>query len=249
MPTTVATPTLSPPVLHSKRAQRDLAGEVLTPLKQIRVPSSAVGYGAWCYYLRPNGETLRDVLILTPNGGNAPDNPDPKLRTRFSTNASYYHDRARAKGWEVLGPKLTIQGVRRIVEILVANREEGVAYCEDEIAMCDYTIANTGIEKDRMIAHKRKQQFQKRLATVLAPFDPDELIAELDEISRAQRMAELDPVMRAAVAEMVTAQIGTQVTTKFEEMVEHFTSGSAKEASPDLAGMRITRGKAEMFDD
>lgn len=242
---------MAPPEMRSRRATRDLAGEVVTPLKQIRVPSGNVMYGAWCYYLRLDGETIRDAVILAPNGGNAPDNPDPKLRARYGMNAEYYHARARAEGREVLGPKLTTAGVRRIVEVLLENREEAVAYCEDMIAQCNYTIATTGIEKDRTVATRRKQQFQKRLDTVLQPFDPDELVAELDEISRAQRMSRIDPNTRAAIAEMFESQFNA----KFDAMVNHFSRGSARETDPEMEGagvkaVRRNRTAAEsIFDD
>lgn len=239
---------IAPPVLRSRRATTDAAGEVLTPLKQVRVPTNGVTFGAWCYYARPDGETIRDVLVLSPNGGNAPDNPDPRIRAKYGTNASYYHDRAEAKGFITLGPKLTTEAVRTIVDILLKNREEAVLYCQDQLALCEYTIATTGVEKDRQIAHKRKAQFQKRLDTVLQPFNPDELVAEMEEIARAQRMSRMDPATRQAVAEM----IGERVNAKFEEMVNHFAKGGGT-GDEELQGVKVTRGGAKksesIFDD
>ena len=235
--------TMEPPVLRSKRATVDAAGEVLTSLKQIRVPAANGGstFGAWCYVLRLDGETLRDALILVPNGGDAPDVLDPRLRAKFATERSYYNERERSKGYEVLGSRLNSQNVRRIVEVLQANRPEAIAYCEDQIALCEYTVSTTGVEKDRQVASKRKAQFQKRLATVLAPFDPDELVAELDEIARAQRMSRMDAHTRAAVQEM----IGAQVDARFQMMMDHFTRPSDPNADTELTGVTRGRGKSQ----
>jgi hypothetical protein len=229
------------PVLRSKRATQDLAGDVVTPLLQVRVPSGNVTFGAWSYVLRPEGETIRDALILVPNGGDAPDCPDPKMRAKYATNKSYYNDRERNKGFIPLGSRLNPDNVRLIVETLTKNREEAVLYCQDQIAMCGYTISTTGSEKDRAVAYKRKAQFQKRLDTVLQPFNADELVKEMDEIARAQRMSSLDAATRQAVAEM----IGSAIDSKFESMINHFSKSAGQESDEELSGARVVnKGRA-----
>lgn len=194
---------------RSQRGKRAYEGDILRPIDQIRtnnqIRPDADSTGAWAYYIRPEGATIRDALVFQPNGG-IPDIDDTKLRARYGTNATYYRDRAAAKGFEYIGPVLNERGVRRLVEVLAENREDEILYCEDEMANCEYTIANSDRPDVRDQARKRRNQLQRRLDTLRQPFDQDALLAELNEIAQAQMLSKVDPnvlrVMRAMFGEV-----------------------------------------------
>src|SRR3990167_137711 len=82
-----ATATLNEPVPgqpRSTRGRRKREQRLLTPLEQIRVTPGGIT-GPWAYYLRADGATIRDALVLYPNGGTLPANEDPK--GKYGTNA------------------------------------------------------------------------------------------------------------------------------------------------------------------
>ena len=185
------------------RSRANVVG--MTPLEQIRkIPGySGVDHtGAWAYYLRPEGATIRDALILYPNGG-VPEMDDDRMRARYGTNAEYYRSRQAQKGFEFIGPSLTEHGVRRLVEILAANRDDEILFVEDEIANCADTIANADRPEIRDQARKRLRLFEQRLDTLRAPFDPDALLGELKEIARAQQLAAVPPAVLRVMKSMI----------------------------------------------
>ena len=221
---------------RSERGRRRYAEQVLTPLDQIRMQPNGVT-GAWAYFLRSDGATIRDALILAPNGGAPPAADDPK--GKFGTNASYFRERAQAKGLTYLGQRLDTRAVRLLVETLAKNRGDELLFVEDEIAEQDNILANAESAREREIAHKRKRQYQVRLDTLNQPFDPDALVAELDEISRAQRLANIDPNVLAVMREMVG-----EVNEKFAGMVTRFSTGKTS-IDPEMAptGVRTRRAR------
>lgn len=217
---------------RSERGKRRYAGgtAILTPLAQIRVQPQGVT-GAWAYYLRPDGATIRDALILNPNGG-VPDLDDRRLQGKYGTNAAYFREKAQRKGRVFLGQQLDERAMRLLVETLAKNRGDEILFCEDEIATCEFNRVNNESQREREIATKRKTQFQRRLDTLRQPFDPDALLAELNDIARAQMLASVDPkVMR-----VMRAMIG-EVNSKLEGMVGHFQSGKQNEQDPSMTGM------------
>lgn len=221
---------------RSKRGRRQYAADAPTALSQIRVNphagNMADSTGAWAYYLRPDGATIRDALVLYPNGG-IPEIDDEKRRARFGTNASYYRERQRAKGFEYLGPVLTEAAVKRVVETVYANREDEILFCEDEIANCEYTISSSDVPDIRDQARKRRGQLERRLAILRQDVDSEKMAKELEEIARAQEMASLDPkllrVMRQYVGEM---------TETMKAAIAKFSTGKAPEEG---SGVRMRR--------
>lgn len=197
--------------------------------------------GAWAYYLRPDGATIRDALILYPNGG-IPDIDNERLRARYGTNAEYYRQRQRAKGFEFVGPTLTEPGVRRLVEILADNRDDEILFCEDEAANCADVIKNADRPEIRDQARKRKRLFEHRLEILREPFDPDALLDELTEIARAQMLASVDP----NVLRVMRAMIG-EVNAKTESMIAAFQTGKA--IGEDAPTRRSRRGADPMVFD
>lgn len=207
-----------------ERAQRALDrrsgrnSKTLTPLEQIR-PYDQTGvpdHSAACYFLRPDGATIGDILIYYPNGAVLSRREDP--RGHYSQDHEYHRAKLERKGFEYVGPTLTREGARRMVQIMAGNRDDEIERLEDEIALCQYTIQNTDRPDVRDQQRARRDQFQTRLDRVRAPLDADALVDELSEIARAQKMANINPDILEVMQEMVGEQ-----NAKFTEMVAKFT--------------------------
>lgn len=222
---------------RSKRGQIRHKEQELTPLQQIPVLPGGINgsaTGAWAYYIRPEGATIAEALILYPNGGE-PDLDDARQAARFATNSEYYQARQAAKGFEYIGQTLTEDGVRRLVEVLEDNREDEILYCEDEIENARRIADNSDRPDTRDRERKRASQLERRLGYLTQPLDPDALIAELNDIARAQALAKVDPqilrVMRAMVGE---------VNEKLADAITHFQTGRV-----DLTGESSVRIKRQ----
>jgi hypothetical protein len=201
-----------------RRASRDM--QMLSPLEQIRARPSATT-GPWSYWLRLDGGTIRDALVLYPNGAQLP--PTEDARGKYSLNHEYYQARQRAKGYEYVGPILTAPGVKRLIEVLQANKEDEILDLEDQIAECDSDIKNSDRPDWRDNQRKRKAKLQRRLDHVRAPLDAEALTAELNDIARAQRMARVSSETLMVMREMLGEQ-----DQKFQRALERFQStGSA----------------------
>lgn len=201
-----------------RRASRDM--QMLSPLEQIRA-RPAPTTGPWAYYLRLDGATIRDALILYPNGAKLPQSED--ARGRYSENADYYQARQRAKGLEYIGPVLTAPGVKRLIEVLEANKSDEILDLEDQIAACDNDIKNSDRPDWRDNQRKRKAKLQRRLDHVRMPLNAEEMTTELNEIARAQRLSRVAPETLAVMREMMGEQ-----DQKFQRALDRFKStGSA----------------------
>lgn len=219
---------------RSERGRRKYAERVLEPIDQIRVQPGGVT-GAWAYYLRPEGATIRDALILYPNGGRPSPQDDPK--GKFGTNAELYQARQARKGFTYLGQRLDQRAVRLLVETIARNRDDEILYTEDEIAECERIRKSDAPQREREIAAKRLAQWRNRLEYLTQPWDPDALVAELDEIARAQRLANIDPNVLAVMREMVG-----EVNAKTEAAVARFSRGKTSESELSPASpVRTTR--------
>ena len=217
------------PVIRSERGKnrrkRDM--EVVTPLEQIRGRPTELN-GPWAYYINPEGATIRDALILYPNGAQLPRNEDTK--GRYSENAAYYQQRQARKGLTYIGPTLTEPGVRLLVETLEANKEDEILDLEEQIQECEYDIQNSDRPDWRDNQRKRKAKLQRRLDHVKMPIDADELIKELNSIARAQRMARVSPETMTVMREMIGEQ-----DAKFQAALAKFQSGSTQ--SEEVVGV------------
>lgn len=210
----------------SERGRRLRDEQVLRPIDQIRQIPGGNGVdatGAWAYYLRLDGATIRDALVLYPNGG-IPEMDDERLRARYGANAEYYRNRQRARGLEFIGPHLREEGVRRLLQVLEVNREDEVLFLEEEIADAKEVASNADEPAVRSQAKRRVRQLTRRLDTIKQGFDPEELTAELNEIARAQQLAMVPP----AVLRVMRSMIG-EVN---ERLVDHFAAGKFREGQP-----------------
>lgn len=212
---------------QSRRGQRFREQVVLDPIDQIRMTPGGVT-GPWAYYLRPDGATIRDALVICPNGG-VPDIEDARLRARYGTGSTDFRMKEQAKGHIFLGSKLTPEAVARLVQSMADNREDEILWCQEQIEEAERDVAQSDLPQVRDQARKRKRQLQRRIDTMLAPFDADKLLTELEEIAHAQMLASVDPnvlkVMRAMVGE---------VNEKLAKAVSRFTAG--KQTSSVMTG-------------
>lgn len=193
-----------------ERATRAMArrgvSKTLTPIEQIRPynPNSIPDRSAGAYYIRPDGATIADALIWYPNGAKHDREYDPN--GKYSENADYYQSRQKRKGFEYVGPMLTVAGAKRLVEVLEKNRDAEVERLEDEIAIAEYAVLHADRPEVRDQQRKRRNQFQIRLDRVKQPFDPEALANELQEIANAQEMANVPPQIMRVMRRMLEAQ-------------------------------------------
>lgn len=230
------------PERKSERGRRLRDEAVLRPIDQIRQIPGGNGVdatGAWAYYLRPDGATIRDALILAPNGG-IPEMDNERLRQRYGMNAEHYRNKAARKGFEYIGPHLREEGVRRLLQILETNREDEILFLTEELEDARDTIKNSDRPEVRDQAKRRVRQLERRIETIEQGFDPDELASELNEIARAQQMAQVPP----AVMRVMRSMIG-ESNERLASKIEHFQTGKAVAAS---APGRLSRDGSDKGD-
>ncbi len=226
---------------RSQRGRRIRQLDVPDILSQIRVQNYGDNIeltGAWAYYLNPKGATIRDALILYPNGG-IPDIDDARLRAKYGENAEYYRNRQARKGLEYVGPTLTEGGVKRLVEVLEANRPDEILFIEDEISDAEKVATESDLPQIRDQAKRRIQQLSRRLAILQQPLDVAAMEVELNEIARAQQLSKVDP----NVLRVIKSMIG-EVNDRF---LEYFTHG-VPFAEPGLPKMSRGTGSSKGAD-
>jgi len=172
--------------------------------------------GAWAYYLRLDGATITDILTIYPNGG-VPDIDDFRMKARYATNAEYYRERQRRRGLEYVGQVLTENAMKRLVEIMEANRDDELLFLKEEIADAKELAKESDIPEVRNQARRRIRQLERRHETLLQPFDSEAILAELNDIARAQQLAKVDP----NVLRVMRAMIG-EVNDKLVAQIAHF---------------------------
>lgn len=232
------------PEPRSRRARTKYAEASPTPLQQIRqFPSGVIGPS--CYYLRPGGATIRDVLIVSPNGG-IPDMADEKLRGRYGRNADVYRSKAARKGFKYLGVKLDMNAVRAIVEEIAKNLPEEIAYMKDEIDDCEHQLATVENPGWRDVYRKKKARALARLETLTQDWDPERLVQELEEISQAQRLSKLDPEMLRVMREMV-GDAKAESAQRIEALADAFRKGKGAEAPEGIRNLKQGGGDANEF--
>ncbi|MBK6410393.1 MAG: hypothetical protein IPI95_15605 [Flavobacteriales bacterium] len=201
---------------YSRRGLRDkgLSNTDASPFQQVRrfrrhLTSNDQAEGAYAYYLRPDGATISDVLIVCPNGGRPeiPPGTDQRTATRrrkLGTNAEYYRGRNAAKGFEYVGPKLTPEAIKRLVEILEENREDEIDFIDEKIAEAEELFKTSSDPAKRDLERDRISALNKRRMYLTQKLDVDAMVDELNRISRAHQLASLPP----NVLQVMTAMIG-----------------------------------------
>lgn len=201
---------------YSRRGLRDkgLSNTDASPFQQVRrfrrhLTSNDQAEGAYAYYLRPDGATISDVLIVCPNGGRPEIPPGTDQRTagrrrKLGTNAEYYRGRNAAKGFEYVGPKLTPEAIKRLVEILEENREDEIDFIDEKIAEAEELFKTSSDPAKRDLERDRISALNKRRMYLTQKLDVDAMVDELNRISRAHQLASLPP----NVLQVMTAMIG-----------------------------------------
>jgi hypothetical protein len=193
--------------------------------------------GAWAYYLRPEGATLRDALILYPNGG-VPDLDDRRLAAKYGANAEYYRARQSRKGFEYLGQVLTEAAMTKVVETIKANNADAIEEAEEEIAFCDASIAASERPDIRDLQRQRKASWQRRLHYLREQLNPDELAKELADIAKAHQLANVDP----AVLRVMKAMIG-EVSENMQKAMEKFSTAETVVNDTVDSDVPVKRGR------
>ena len=171
----------------------------MSALEQIR-RSPTVTNGAGAYYLDKDGATIRQALIYYPNGATAAE------VGKYGENSDYYHARQARKGFKYLGATLGPAAIRELVDVIVTNRPDEIKITQYKMDECDYTLRHSGVQREREIAAKRRQQFKRRLELLTQKIDVDALIQELTEIGEAQTIARLDGPTRKAMELLLRKQ-------------------------------------------
>lgn len=224
---------------YSKRGMRDkgLSNTDASPFQQVRrfrrhLTSNDEAEGAYAYYLRPDGATISDVLIVCPNGGRPEIPPGTDQRTanrrrKLGTNAEYYRGRNAAKGFEYVGPKLTPEGIKRLVEILEENREDEILFIDEKIAEAEESFKTTSDPQKRDLERDRVSALNKRRMYLTQKLDVNAMVDELNSISRAHQLASLPP----NVLQVMTAMIGEAEQKMVNALLPKKVTGAQAAAS------------------
>ena len=189
-----------PPDVRSRRGWSPRGVDAtMSPLEQIR-RSPTVTNGAGAYYLDKDGATIREALIYYPNGASASE------VGKYGENSDYYQARQAKKGFKYLGATLGPSGVRELVDTLVTNRPDEIKITQYKMDECDYTLRHSGVQKEREVAARRRQQFAKRMELLQKKIDTEGLIQELEEIGEAQTISRLDGPTRKAMELLLAKQ-------------------------------------------
>lgn len=225
----------------SRRRMREQGrAAILSPLEQVRMAGNygpgVDAVGANAYYIRLDGATISDALVLNPNGGKPPvvgDEKQMRRRKNIANNAEYFQARTLNKRdefgqplFEYVGHSLTESAVKRLVEVIVQNREDEILYVKEGIEEAELTWQNAERPEYKAQARKRKAQLQKRLAYLEQEIEPERLLAELNEISRAQRLRNLPAGMLSVINEIV----GDSESRIRKDLLDRVSSGRATRA-------------------
>lgn len=219
--------------IRSERGRRQygVAKREKSLLAQIpprQVEALSLKESGMAYYIRPDGATIRETIVLQPNG--AP--------TKHDDGAGDRERLRREKGFEYIGPTLTPEGVRRAVEVMQANRTDYILFLNDEIARADEFIQSSDEPHIRAGQRRRKAQLEALLEEAEAPIDVDGMCKELDEIAQAQKLAILSPEMREAMVSIM----GTEMRGLVASVVNSAISPEVKKA-----GLKQPKGGTDAF--
>lgn len=197
------------------RSRRGFGSGLPSAIEQIRPRPGGLLGGPAAYFLNPQGATIREVVLIRPNGA-------PVMRGgRDVANAQDVQRRMRERGYEYIGPTLTTTAARRLVEVLELNRFDYTLDLTEQIADCDHAIDNSDRPEARDIQRRRKTQLTMLLEQARVPLDADRLVSDLDDIVKAHKLAALNPAIREAIASMVE----TETDSKVSALVEQLTGG------------------------
>ena len=196
-----ATQAARAPQRQSKRGQaRRGVSRIPSAFEQIRARPGGMSGGPAAYFLNPAGATIREIILINPNGA-------PVIRNgKDRANSRYNQERQKDKGHEYIGPTISGKAVTRLLEILEANKEDYVLDLQEQIADAQEVVGSADRPEIRDQARKRIAQLSRLLEVALTPVDAAKLTGELDDILKAQKLAALSPAQRDAIAVMFGAE-------------------------------------------
>lgn len=219
-----------PMSLRRQRQQRNSTVTMAQQLRQFGRPEGDLT-GTATYWIRP-GATIRDALIINPNGG-IPQLDDVALAAKYGTNSHLYRDKALKKGFKYIGPSLTPDGIKTLIEVMEAEKPDEILFLEEEIELAKTNSKEAGSLEARANEQNRARQLQRRLDLVKRPLDAEEMTRELDRIRRAQELAKLTPSMR-----QVFRALFTQMLEELGPVAQLVAQGRGAAAHPaELAGV------------
>lgn len=210
----------------SKRgmARRGFSTQVATPMELIRPrPGGLIG-GPAAYYINPNGSTVREALIISPNGA-------PMIHNgRDRGNSEMYQTTMRARGFEYIGPLLTKEGVARLAEVIEANLFDYILDLKEQIFDVENDIDNSDRPEVRDAQRKRRIQLVRLLEQAQKPLDGPRMVAEYLDVVKAQRLAAIPADIREAV--ILMNPTAAETDKKISAMVAQLMGG--KKVSGDF---------------
>lgn len=217
---------VTPPTM-SDAVRRRVGGDdakALTSWELLRKPSPNLNprTSPYCYWLDPNGGTMRDAVRFDPNGAK----PGEGCESKYTQSWQIFQATNEDMGWIRLGHQLQKDSIKLIVETLEKNRPIEKEVMEHYRAVAAYEVTNGTNERARAIAQKSVTTYTKLIEQLEMPIDADFMISELNEIARAQRMSALSPDMRAAIREMIEVEVGS-------------SEGRVMEMAMSLAGSHV----------
>lgn len=201
------------PVTRSKRglARRGI-DRAPTTLEEIRPRPGGMLGGPAAYFIRPDGATIREALIIYPSGA-------PVIKNGTDRgNSRYAQDRQKQKGYEYVGPQLTAAGVKRLLEVINVNRYDYLLDLKEQIEECEKTIEETETPTVRDNARKRRGQLQRLVEIAAREVKPESLLKELDDIIKAQKLASIPQSQREAIAIMLGEEVGARIQSLVSKM-------------------------------
>ncbi len=197
--------------------RRGFDARVATPLELIRPrPGGLIG-GPAAYYVNPRGATVREALIICPNGA-------PMIHNgRDRGNSEIYQNVQRLRGFEYIGPLLTEEGVARLVEVIESNLFDYVLDLKEQIFDVDHDIETSDRPEWRDNQRKRRIQLTRLLEQAQKPLDGPRMAAEYLDVVKAQKLAAIPADIREAV--ILMGGTAAETDKKIAAMVAELTGG------------------------
>ncbi|TXH57199.1 MAG: hypothetical protein E6Q97_04685 [Desulfurellales bacterium] len=195
---------------YSRRGRREAGIREVTPLQQFRrwddhLTTNTIRDSAYAYYLRPDGATVADILVICPNGGTPTIEGDARARRRkrlIGSNAGYFRDRQQAKGFIYIGQQLTREGILKMVEIMEENQPDEILWVDEQIAMAQVTLRTDPRHDHQNLAQERISRLNAVRERLTTKLDVDAIVKEMNLIAEAQRLANLPPEILAVMRQM-----------------------------------------------
>ena len=223
--TTVAINEEGAPVVRSIRGRkRTGVNHAPNTLDDIRPRPGGMRGGPAAYFIRPDGATIREALIIAPSGA-----PVLARNGEDRANAEAVQARALRKGFVYVGPQLTFDGVEKLVAVIESNKADYILDLREQMQDADNNRKNLDVPEERRLHTTRFRKLTALLAAAQQPIDGPKIVKELNEILQAQKLAAISPDMREAIIALTGQEISTRMAGLIEKMqnTQRSTSGDS----------------------